>query len=186
VNAVIDTNGSCGVHNSTAGATPAFINGSSVSKNAGTKIITGSFANAGGPGSSAITFTPVASTTGQLLGAWTGAARMQVLVYSADGTAFYATPFDIQNPTGGAQAAGLDDVCLVGVVPTASTGSYTPDFTASCTVPGPLGPLPAVSTNGPQGFGPTNIATSYTVTGDDLSRTIGTTTGIMAQRLLPN
>jgi hypothetical protein len=36
-----------------------------------------------------------------LLGAWTGDARMQVPIYNADGTAFYATPFDIQNAPGG-------------------------------------------------------------------------------------
>jgi hypothetical protein len=187
VNAVIDHNGSCGVHNDTVGATPPFISGTSVAKNVTTKIITGTFANTGGSGTSALTFTPVPSTTGQLLGAWTLPARQNVLVFNGDGTAFFATAWDVQNSLT-PQPAGFDDVCLTGVAPTASSGNFMSDFSGSCTVPGPAGPLPAVSTNGAAGLGPTGgppASYSYVVTGDSLTLTVGTSSGTY-QRVVPN
>ena len=190
-NAVIDHNADCGVHTDVAGASPAFISGTGVSKNAVTKVITGTFTNAGRPGTSVLTFTPVASTTEQLLGAWTGTGRGVVWVYNGDGTGFTATPFDVQNSPD-PQPAGIDDACLTGVVPAASSGNYLAAFDVGCVIPGPSGAsLSAVSTNGLAGFGNASYSpsTAYVVTGDTLTLTITTNTSSNVatyQRIVPN
>jgi Big-like domain-containing protein len=156
VNAVIDTNGICGVTDS------------SVPPLAGTLVKNpdGTLSSVipdddGVSPSSVATFTPVASTAGTLIGSF--GTKQFFNVYGADNTIFVA---DIRsNALVPATSPGIEDGCYL-LSGTLTSGSYTADVGGTCAV---SGTQMAADTNGaPWGLSQFGIsgAWQFTVTGD--------------------
>jgi hypothetical protein len=174
-NTVVDTNGSCGLSNAGVAST-----GTGFSKNVA-GVIAGTLHDA--TTTYALVLTPVASTSGQLLGAWEFASRLGFTVYNSDGTVFSANTFALQNAGANGLTAGIEDACLTGVTPMTATGSYTANFTGTCNIPRPPSTLAAVDTNGSLGGISSTGATAVTYAvspPDTLTLTaIGTPAGVL-------
>jgi hypothetical protein len=181
VSAVIDTNGDCGINDSTAGIGSS---GTGMTKN-GAGVIAGTFTYTADPPEAAV-FTPVPSTSGQLLGAWgANTGNTAFTVYGNDNTIFFANSQAFQNTNSAGQYdAGIEDACFVGAGPTAASGSYTVSFANTCL---PLGKV-ALDTNGPvggfSGFGSTPV--NFVVAGDTVTNTVGTNPSVSAGRIVVN
>jgi hypothetical protein len=129
-------------------------------------------------GSSNVTLTPVASTTGQLLGGWT-ADRLGFVVYGSDSSLFSATSQVFQNTPG--PLPGIEDGCLAGAVVTAATGAYTVNLGSGCSLGGGLG---AVDTNGSAGWSASaGVSTTFEVSGDALVTRTGTQAAVATRRI---
>lgn len=167
-----DTNGAAGL--SSSGAAGGVLALAGVVKDAGG--ISGSVAPPfgsppGTPGTPWSGATTVASTAGQLEGAW--AADSRAFVYASDGTAMHYGVNGVVN---------LQDVCLVVSAPTGTSGTYTQNRDpATCAIPGGLAPVEVDPSFGffglpgaPSAFAPPGTpppAITYAVAGDALDLT---------------
>lgn len=179
VNAVVDTNGGCGMQDTVQA--PRVI--TAAVKNGSTGVLTGTLPDAPNP-SIPLTLTPVSSTTGQLLGAWTSAGRLNFTVYKSDNTFFLANAQPFQGVSTSIADAGIEDACFAGAAPTSSSGSYTVNFTNTCTTAGKAALDTNGTANGLSGVGAN--AVNFTVTGDSMTNTVGGNTPATVQRILTN
>ncbi|MEN9705069.1 MAG: hypothetical protein RLZZ393_948 [Pseudomonadota bacterium] len=172
VTVAADTNDKCGF------ASGAQLASGALSKD-GAGLLTGTLSLPGGLSGNA-TLTPVASTSGQLLGAWT-VDRLGFVVYGADNTVFQANSQSAQNYP--SLVAGIEDFCLSGAASASATGSYQVGMGSGCAT----GSLSAVDTNGTAGLSAAvGIATAYTVTGDSLSTQATGKAAVVSSRIKLN
>jgi hypothetical protein len=146
-------------------------------QNDSTKVITGSLDVDGSP--RAFTFTPVASATGQLLGAWT-ATRLGFVVYRGDSTFLFASAETSRDSS----ISGIEEACYSGISPSAGSGPISFNFSSACTPHG----SPAVDTTGAgtglSGFG--TLSLDAAVSGDTLSVSGAPGAALVQSRVLPN
>lgn len=172
-NAALDTNGNCGLMEASLPVRVV----SGVVQNGSTKVITATMDVDGT--ARAFTFTPVASATGQLLGAWTG-TRLGFVVYRSDATFLFASAETSRD----ASISGIEEACYAGVAPTGSSGGITFNFASGCMPHG----SPAVDTTGTgtglSGFG--TVPLDAVVSGDTLSVGGGPGGALVQWRIVPN
>ncbi|MEY4761987.1 MAG: hypothetical protein RLZZ200_1843 [Pseudomonadota bacterium] len=169
VSAQVDTNDKCGL------ASGATLSTGTLSKGAG-GVLTGTLTLPGGP-SGAATLTPVTSSPGLLVGAWS-VDRLGFVVYGSDNTAFQANSQSAQNYP--ALVAGIEDLCLAGAATNTATGSYQVSLGSGCAT----GSLTAVDTNGTAGLSAgVGVATTFSVAADTLTRQTATQGAVVLSRI---
>lgn len=165
-NAVIDTNGECGLADG-----DDRLSGTLIVNADGT--LTGSHVDDGEE--ETFTLAPVTSTAGALTGSW--GDNQAFIAYEGDGKYFLAMTRAIAQNT--ATAPGIEDGCYALSGATAS-GSYTIDLSASCVVGGAQA---AADTNGSVGLSALVGRTlDFVVTGDSMQTTVG---GVNALAFIP-
>lgn len=162
VNAVIDTNGECGIANDAAPSA-----GGTLIKNADGTLTTDTLDTNGSGAHTIATWAPVPSTAGTLIGSW-GRNNQFFNVYAADDTLFSADSRSlVQIP---ATSPGIEDGCYT-LSGTTADGSYTVNLSATCAVSGTQTAVDATgAASGFSFFG--NQAWTFSITGDTMQTTV--------------
>lgn len=152
-NAVIDTNGECGIHDT------AVVPGALVSNPDGTLTLSDGTQETA-------TLEPVSSTAGTLIGSF--GDNQAFVVYDSDGKFFTAsTRAILQN---GATSPGIEDGCYT-LSGTTASGSFTINLSGTCAI---SATQTGADTSGAVGFSALAAATlDFNVTGDSMHTTVG-------------
>ncbi|MGC3980952.1 MAG: hypothetical protein QM808_06830 [Steroidobacteraceae bacterium] len=175
INVAVDTNGDCGFADGTA-----YSNGTLIKNSNGT-LSTDTLDTDGSGAHIIVTWTPVTSTTGTLIGSWGN--NQYFTVYASNGTFFNAVSMGVtQNSV--VASAGIEDGCYL-LSGSTTSGSYTFNIGATCAL---NATLTAVDTNG-VAYGLSALGTAalnFSVSGDTLQNWVGTNTPGTATRIVTN
>ncbi|HKE93257.1 MAG TPA: hypothetical protein VKB34_03040, partial [Povalibacter sp.] len=174
-NVVLDTNGDCGMANDgDPGA------GGTLVRNGDGTLSTDTLDTNGSGDHVLITWAPVPSNAGELVGSW--GDNQVFFVYSSQGTVFSADTRANAVLTAG--APGIEDGCYA-LSGTLASGSYVIDLSGTCAVNGQQTAVDTTGTNGFSAWG--SGAWPFTVTGDSMQRTLpGTAFSFTELRIKPN
>jgi hypothetical protein len=180
VNAVVDTNGACGIANGTSLTT------GTVTRNATSGVLTADLLDINAPGAHiAATLTPVPSTTGSIIGSW--GTNIGFQVFLGNNTTFFAIVEGLQNLAPTVLTPGIEDGCYALTGGTTASGSFTYDFNPNTCIVDSLFAVDTNGTSGQSGTGPNGpSATNFTVTGDSLQTQTGTAAPTVRPRLVTN
>jgi len=157
-NAVIDTNGGCGVADNGA------MLGGTMTKNANGTLSGDLLDNTGSGDHILVTFTPVSQTAGSIVGSW--GDNQGFVMFGSNNTFFHANTKHLDNVN--TTFPGVEYACYT-VNGTNSQGSFAVNFTGSCLVDGD----PVLDTTGTVGYSPILFPISFSVDQDTLTGSSG-------------